>query len=476
MITAVSWKLASPYRISHAIFIEENWALIMPEGDIDVFISYKKEEADKAQRLLEALEVAGYSAVYDATGLNLNENFADKLESLIRRARKVVVLWTEMSASSDWVRDEARLARDLDKYLGVVVEPNSDIALDLRNLHKIDLTRMDFDAGVDVIVNEIADQLGLGSLTPVVLAETSFFRAVEAGGTRGGYEAFLGAHPSGRYSEQARRGLAALPRWRTVPITAAILGAALMGVGGYFTAGYLGSSSPNADQLVTMQNDLQAAVAAHAAGKAQIESLSQQIAELKRVAEFYENSDSSKAELERLSQKLNAALASKARTLDTQQAQRIASSTGVKARPNCRTKGENGVKILDECYPLSTVILRLTDPEIVDASPLTALTSLKRLFLEGTQIADATPLSGLISLTTLDLAGTQVADAKPLARLTLLKRISLKGTNITDLRQLRRLTSLHFLGAPDGDLIGEYYRDSPENRKAVADYIAANSR
>lgn len=451
----------------------------MPEGDIDVFISYKKEEADKAQRLVEALEAAGYSAVYDATSLNLNENFADKLESLIRRARRVVVLWTEKSSASDWVRDEARLARDLDKYLGVVVEPKTDIALDLRNLHKIDLTRMTFDAGVEVIVREIADQLGPGSLTPAVLAEANFFRAVEAGGTRGGYEAYLGAHPTGRYAEQARRNLAALPRWRAAPIMAAIFFAALTGIGGYFAAGHLGSQTPDASQVASLTDDLEAvtvardaAIAGREDAQAEVRRLINELKNLTQqevVTDVPPSSlDSSSTDIERLRQQRDTARASNIairEALANAQA-RIAElgaepapappaafSPVLPAQPDCRTSSQAGIQILVECYPLSTASLSVRDPEFVDASPLSGLTSLRRLFLDGTQIADVSPLSGLSSL----------------------ERLTLSGTRVTNFSPLRNLANLHYLRTPDGKSVGTASNTS-KGRRLVADYIAAHSK
>lgn len=449
----------------------------MPDGDIDVFISYKKEEADKAQRLLEALEAAGYSAVYDATGLTLNDNFADKLESLIRRARKVVVLWTEMSSASDWVRDEARLARDLDKYLGVVVEPNTDIALDLRNLHKIDLTRMDFAAGVDIIVTEIAKQLGPGSLTPAVLAEASFFRAVQADGSRGGYEAFLRAHPTGRYSEKAQQKLAELPRQQSVPAIAAISAAALMGAVGYLAAGLFGPQTMDTSQVVSLKEELKvaistrdAAIAVKAKAQAEVGRLAEEVVSLTRQADAAEgvsntidglNADVERLEIERDVAKVAEAEASGALAealqriaeLEFDLASRTTPLRVETAQPDCRVSGENGIEILGECRPLSTSILSLSDRQMTDASPLSALTSLRRLFLVGTQIADVSPLSGLTSLRRLDVSGTQIKNFAP----------------------LRKLTNLHYLRTTKDGIIGSP-SDSPESRKEVADYIEAHAK
>ena len=64
------------------------------------------------------------------------------------------------------------------------------------------------------------------------------------------------------------------------------------------------------------------------------------------------------------------------------------------------------------------VRVSLTLAVVSDVTPLSGMTRLQELHLEGTQVSDVTPLSGLTRLQTLDLDGTQVRDVTPLARLT----------------------------------------------------------
>lgn len=100
--------------------------------------------------------------------------------------------------------------------------------------------------------------------------------------------------------------------------------------------------------------------------------------------------------------------------------------------PDCKVGDEAGVIILDTCYALET--------------------------------------------TDLNLSGTVIADASPLSGLTSLKRLQLIGTQITDMGPLRPLINLHRLRPPDGTKVGNYSFDNLKNRKAVADYIAAHSK
>lgn len=73
---------------------------------------------------------------------------------------------------------------------------------------------------------------------------------------------------------------------------------------------------------------------------------------------------------------------------------------------------------------------------ISDLSPLSGLTRLARLHLEGNQIADISPLAGLISLVILGLGNNAISDISPLAGLTNLFFVGLWDNNISDISPL----------------------------------------
>ena len=77
-----------------------------------VFLSYCREDSEAARRIFEALEARGVTVWWDRN-LKGGEAFAQRIELAIRSSYKVVVLWSAVSVHSDWVRDEAALARDL---------------------------------------------------------------------------------------------------------------------------------------------------------------------------------------------------------------------------------------------------------------------------------------------------------------------------------------------------------------------------
>lgn len=77
----------------------------------DVFVSYQKADRKLAERVVNALAEAGYSVWWDDR-LTPAESWDRLIEREIGAAKCVLVLWTERSVGSDWVRIEANFAKD----------------------------------------------------------------------------------------------------------------------------------------------------------------------------------------------------------------------------------------------------------------------------------------------------------------------------------------------------------------------------
>jgi thioesterase domain-containing protein len=75
----------------------------------DIFPSYNREDQAAARRLAEAFEAEGFSVWWDVT-LRSGEVYDQVTEEALRQAKAVVVLWSERSVVSRWVRAEATLA------------------------------------------------------------------------------------------------------------------------------------------------------------------------------------------------------------------------------------------------------------------------------------------------------------------------------------------------------------------------------
>jgi len=72
----------------------------------DIFLSYKKSDADRVRSLVGALETQGWSVWWD-TRLGAGEQWDEVIERELARARCVVVAWSRESVASRWVRTEA---------------------------------------------------------------------------------------------------------------------------------------------------------------------------------------------------------------------------------------------------------------------------------------------------------------------------------------------------------------------------------
>jgi len=87
----------------------------------DVFISYKSERRAAAEHLAEVLADYGYSVWWDY-GLVSGRDFGAQIEQELRAAKAVIVLWCSMAVSSEWVKEEAALAKRLNKVIPTFIE------------------------------------------------------------------------------------------------------------------------------------------------------------------------------------------------------------------------------------------------------------------------------------------------------------------------------------------------------------------
>ena len=75
-----------------------------------VFLSYVHEDSDKARPIARALERSGHNVWWDRF-LKGGAEYSDEIEAELSKADFVVVLWSERSIHSAWVRDEAEAGR-----------------------------------------------------------------------------------------------------------------------------------------------------------------------------------------------------------------------------------------------------------------------------------------------------------------------------------------------------------------------------
>jgi formylglycine-generating enzyme len=72
----------------------------------DIFLSYSRQDRERAERVVHALERAGWSVWWDPT-IEPGETWDEVIEKALDEARCEVVLWSQESVRSRWVRTEA---------------------------------------------------------------------------------------------------------------------------------------------------------------------------------------------------------------------------------------------------------------------------------------------------------------------------------------------------------------------------------
>jgi adenylate cyclase len=110
----------------------------------DVFVSYARSDKARVAPLVDALERHGWSVWWDPA-IDAGEQFDDQIEVELKAAKAVLVVWTQASAASRWVRGEAREAADLGTLVPVRFD-GARLPMDVRAIHTTDLD----DWGEDV--------------------------------------------------------------------------------------------------------------------------------------------------------------------------------------------------------------------------------------------------------------------------------------------------------------------------------------
>jgi hypothetical protein len=105
----------------------------------DIFISYASVDRPTLHRLADALEARGWSVWWDHRSLHGGQHFDRIIEEAISTARVVIVVWSQNSIGSDWVRAEAAHALEQKKLVPLRIDM-TPLPLRFRNIHTIDFS------------------------------------------------------------------------------------------------------------------------------------------------------------------------------------------------------------------------------------------------------------------------------------------------------------------------------------------------
>ena len=92
-----------------------------------IFISYSSKDRDRTAILAHALEQDGHAVWWDRE-LRGGQTFDTAIHKALTEAQVVMVLWSENSVQSDWVKDEAALGKTQGNLLPILID---DVAIPL---------------------------------------------------------------------------------------------------------------------------------------------------------------------------------------------------------------------------------------------------------------------------------------------------------------------------------------------------------
>ena len=104
----------------------------------NVFLSYAREDSAKVAIIAKALSARGWSVWWDRT-IPPGKTFDDVIEEALDRAACVVVLWSRVSVSSNWVRAEAAEGARRSILVPALLEA-AKIPLEFRRVQAANLT------------------------------------------------------------------------------------------------------------------------------------------------------------------------------------------------------------------------------------------------------------------------------------------------------------------------------------------------
>jgi hypothetical protein len=87
----------------------------------DIFFSYTKADRNRVEPLIAALQAKDWTVWWD-TDIHGGDSWDDVIEAQLTKARCVVVAWSRLSAKSDWVKEEARVANRARKLVPVLLD------------------------------------------------------------------------------------------------------------------------------------------------------------------------------------------------------------------------------------------------------------------------------------------------------------------------------------------------------------------
>jgi tetratricopeptide (TPR) repeat protein len=108
---------------------------------VDVFVSYASQDRETVRPIVEAIKALGWTVWWDRQ-INAGSAFDREIEKAIDDAGCIVVIWSEASIDSEWVRTEANEGLEKKLLVPVSIEPVRP-PLAFRRIQTIDMASLD---------------------------------------------------------------------------------------------------------------------------------------------------------------------------------------------------------------------------------------------------------------------------------------------------------------------------------------------
>jgi tetratricopeptide (TPR) repeat protein len=107
----------------------------------DIFISYAREERDRAAQMAAIFAAQKWTVWWDKV-IPPGRKYADVIAEELAAANAIIVLWSPAAVNSDWVKDEAGEGARRKRLIPALIEP-TEIPYGFRQLQTADLTDWD---------------------------------------------------------------------------------------------------------------------------------------------------------------------------------------------------------------------------------------------------------------------------------------------------------------------------------------------
>jgi hypothetical protein len=121
----------------------------------DIFVSYAREDWERVRPLVKALTTLGMLVWWDYR-IPAGKSFDEVIVQALDEARCVLVVWSEKSVKSHWVKEEAEVGRKRGKLVPVRID-NVEPPMGFGRIHAADLSRWQGERQDEVFQQLIAD-------------------------------------------------------------------------------------------------------------------------------------------------------------------------------------------------------------------------------------------------------------------------------------------------------------------------------